>query len=102
MARPVVRPTAAAVRASKRTTGTAGSPGAPAPPAAAARQLSDHLPRVIVLSVAISVGSVLVGLYLSFYGNWASGATIVLVQTAVFLVTLLVAPRRAIGAAGAV
>jgi manganese/iron transport system permease protein len=71
-------------------------------PAAAARQLSDHLPRVIALSVAISIGSVLVGLYLSFYGNWASGATIVLLQTAIFLVTLLVAPRRAIGAAGAV
>jgi hypothetical protein len=31
---------------------------------------------------------------LSFYGNWASGATIVLVQTAVFGVVLLTSPRR--------
>jgi ABC-type Mn2+/Zn2+ transport system permease subunit len=33
-----------------------------------------------------------VGLYLSFYGNWASGATIVLVQTLVFGVCLLLRP----------
>jgi ABC-type Mn2+/Zn2+ transport system permease subunit len=34
-----------------------------------------------------------VGLYLSFWLNSASGATIVLVETAVFLVALLVGPR---------
>jgi ABC-type Mn2+/Zn2+ transport system permease subunit len=35
-----------------------------------------------------------VGLFLSFYGNWASGATIVLVQTAVFALAMLFSPRR--------
>ncbi|RPJ42732.1 MAG: hypothetical protein EHM21_12420, partial [Chloroflexi bacterium] len=36
----------------------------------------------------------LVGLYLSYYLNIASGAAIVLVATAVFLVTFMVVPRR--------
>ena len=35
----------------------------------------------------------IVGLYLSFWLDAASGATIVLVETAIFLVALLVGPR---------
>ena len=42
------------------------------------------------------LGSALVGLYLSYYYNWASGATIVLVQTTVFLLALVLAPRRTV------
>src|SRR5581483_7223581 len=64
-------------------------------PAAAARQLVDRLGRMMVVAVAISVFSSLAGLYLSYAYNWASGATIVLVQSAIFLLSLALAPRRA-------
>jgi manganese/iron transport system permease protein len=65
-------------------------------PAAAARQLVERLAPMIALSVGISVGSALVGLFLSYYYYWASGATIVLVLTAVFLLALVLAPRRTV------
>jgi manganese/iron transport system permease protein len=69
-------------------------------PAAAARQLSNHLPTIILLAAAVSVGSAIVGLYLSYYANLASGATIVLLQTAVFVAALAFAPRQGMAAAG--
>ncbi len=67
-------------------------------PAATARQLADRLSSLVALAVAISVGSALVGLYLSYYTNWASGATIVLLQTALFLLALTFGPRRSLRA----
>jgi ABC-type Mn2+/Zn2+ transport system permease subunit len=63
-------------------------------PAATAQLLTDRFGRLVVLAVCLSVAESVVGLYLSFYGNWASGATIVLVETAVFALALLVSPRR--------
>ena len=38
--------------------------------------------------------SAVVGLYLSFYLNVASGATIVLVETVLFVLALVFSPRR--------
>ncbi len=63
-------------------------------PAATAYLLTRRRP--VMMSIAALIGSLsgLVGLYLSYYANIASGAAIVLVATAVFLVTFLVAPRR--------
>ena len=63
-------------------------------PAATAQLVTDRFGRMLALSVGLSVLEAVFGLYLSFYGNWASGATIVLVETAVFAVTLLLSPRR--------
>jgi manganese/iron transport system permease protein len=48
------------------------------------------------VAIAVGVGSPIIGLYLSYWLDAAAGATIVLVETAVFLVALAVArvPRR--------
>jgi manganese/iron transport system permease protein len=62
-------------------------------PAATAQLLTNRLRRLVLLAVVLSVVESVVGLYLSFYGNWASGATIVLVQTAVFGVIVVVSGR---------
>jgi ABC-type Mn2+/Zn2+ transport system permease subunit len=63
-------------------------------PAATAQLLTKRFAQLILLAVVLSVLESVTGLFLSFYGNWASGATIVLVQTAVFAVVLLTSPRR--------
>jgi manganese transport system permease protein len=63
-------------------------------PPAAAQLLTVRFGRLVTLAVAISVASSVIGLYLSFWLDVASGATIVLTQTAAFLVALFVGPRR--------
>ena len=54
-------------------------------PAAAAYEVSSHYRSVLVLSVLIGLVSALGGLLISYRFNTASGATIVLVAAAVFL-----------------
>lgn len=71
-------------------------------PAATAQLLTRRLPVMMGLASLIGALSGIIGLYLSYYANIASGAAIVLVATAVFLVTFVTAPRhkaRAIRAA---
>jgi manganese/iron transport system permease protein len=63
-------------------------------PAATAYLLTRRLPVMMGLAALIGALSGVIGLYISFYANIASGAAIVLVATGVFLVTFLVAPRR--------
>lgn len=63
-------------------------------PAATAYLLTRRLPTMMLLAAVIGAGSGVIGLYISYYVGVASGAAIVLVCTAVFLLTLLVAPRR--------
>ncbi len=63
-------------------------------PAAAAYLLASRLPTMMVLSAAIGVISGLMGLYISYYLGIASGASIVLVCTAIFLLALIFSPRR--------
>jgi manganese/iron transport system permease protein len=53
-------------------------------PAATAQLLTDRFRRLLLLAVLLSVSESILGLYLSYYGNWPSGATIVLLQTLVF------------------
>jgi ABC-type Mn2+/Zn2+ transport system permease subunit len=63
-------------------------------PAATAYLLTRRLPAMMALSACIGALSGIVGLYLSYYVSIASGAAIVLVCTALFVLTLLFAPRR--------
>jgi len=62
-------------------------------PAATARLLTDRLPVTILLSAMIGAVSGVTGLYLSYHLGVASGASVVLVATAVFALTFLFAPR---------
>jgi ABC-type Mn2+/Zn2+ transport system permease subunit len=58
-------------------------------PAATAQLVSRSFGRLVALAAVIGALCPIVGLYLSFWLNSASGATIVLVETAVFVATLV-------------
>jgi manganese/iron transport system permease protein len=63
-------------------------------PAATAQLLTARFGRMMAIAIAIGIGSGIAGIYLSFwFGHLASGAAIVLIQTAVFLVALALGPR---------
>jgi manganese/iron transport system permease protein len=57
-------------------------------PAATAQLVTRSFGRLVATSAGIGVLAPIVGLYLSFWVNSASGATIVLVETAGFAITL--------------
>jgi len=63
-------------------------------PAASAYLLTRRLPTMMVLGAALGAAGSVVGLYLSFYANIASGPAIVLTETLLFVLVLLVGPRR--------
>ena len=65
-------------------------------PAAAASLLTRRLPTMMLVSAVIGVFSGVTGVYASFYWNIASGAAVVLVATAVFILTFLFAPGRGV------
>jgi manganese/iron transport system permease protein len=58
-------------------------------PAATASLLTKRLPRLMALAALLGAGSGVVGLYISYYVAIASGAAIVLVVTACFVVVWL-------------
>ncbi|TMB84412.1 MAG: metal ABC transporter permease [Chloroflexi bacterium] len=58
-------------------------------PAATAQLLTRSFGRLLAVAVTIGVLAPMVGLYASYWLNAASGATIVLVETAIFVVALL-------------
>lgn len=62
-------------------------------PAATAQLLTQRFGRLMGIAVLVGVSCPVAGLYLSFWLNSASGATIVLVETVLFLVVLVVGPR---------
>jgi ABC-type Mn2+/Zn2+ transport system permease subunit len=62
-------------------------------PAATAQLLTVRFTRVMLLASVIGIVSAIIGLYISYWADVASGATIVLVQTATFLVALGFGPR---------
>jgi manganese/iron transport system permease protein len=62
-------------------------------PAATAQLLAVRFGRLMGLAVLIGIAGSLLGLYLSYWLDAASGATIVLVETAAFLAALAVGPR---------
>ena len=65
-------------------------------PAATASLLVRRLHYVMCLGVAVATASAVIGLYVSFYAEVASGASIVLVATGFFVAALLFAPRRGV------
>jgi manganese/iron transport system permease protein len=62
-------------------------------PAATATLLVRRFPLVMLVGAIQGAAGAVVGLYLSFYLNIASGATIVLVLTSMFVLALIVSPR---------
>jgi manganese transport system permease protein len=63
-------------------------------PAAAAYLLTERLWMMIFLASGIGVISSIVGLYFSFTYNLASGATIVISSTAIFILVFLFSPKH--------
>lgn len=63
-------------------------------PAATANLLARRLPAMMALAALFGALSAVIGLYLSYYANIASGAAIVLVCTGFFLLAMLLAPGR--------
>jgi ABC-type Mn2+/Zn2+ transport system permease subunit len=62
-------------------------------PAATAQLLTVRFTRLMLTAAAVGIGSAIAGLYISYWLDVASGATIVLVQTALFALALVLGPR---------
>ncbi len=63
-------------------------------PGATAYLLTDRFPRLLMLSVAIGSMTSFVGAYLSFFLDGATGGLIVCLQTLIFLVAFVFAPKH--------
>jgi manganese/iron transport system permease protein len=68
-------------------------------PGATAYLLTDRFPRLLVLSVAIGALTGFAGAYLSYFLDGATGGVIVVLQTLVFLVAFVFAPKHGVLAA---
>lgn len=62
-------------------------------PAAAASLLTRRLLTMMIVSAAIGIFSSLAGLFVSYYLNVSTGASIVLICTAIFILILTFSPR---------
>jgi manganese/iron transport system permease protein/iron/zinc/copper transport system permease protein len=85
---------AAAIIASMQILGVTLIAAALVVPAITARLLTDSFSRMMFFSVAIGALTGLVGMYLSYYIDVASGATIVLTQSALFGAALVITTVR--------
>ncbi len=63
-------------------------------PASSAYLVTRRLPPMMLLAAALGAIGGLLGLYVSYYADMASGPAIVLVETAFFIVALIASPRR--------
>mgnify|MGYP000252024295 CR=1 FL=1 len=63
-------------------------------PGCIAYLLSDRFDRMLVIAVASAVFSAVVGTYISFFINGATGACIVLTQSMVFVLVMIFAPKH--------
>ncbi len=63
-------------------------------PAAAAYQLTENFRSMMFLSILIGNTSAVTGLILSYRLDTASGATMVLMATAIFFASAALSPRR--------
>lgn len=68
-------------------------------PGAIAYLLTDRFERMLAVATAVAVGSSVFGTLASFHLDGATGACIVLVQAAVFVLAFLFAPKRGLIAA---
>jgi manganese/iron transport system permease protein len=62
-------------------------------PAATAQLLTVRFGRMMALAILVGIVSAVVGLYVSLWADAASGATIVLVETALFVAAMTLGPR---------
>jgi ABC-type Mn2+/Zn2+ transport system permease subunit len=67
-------------------------------PGATAYLLTDRFPRMIAIATSMGVVTSLAGAYASYYFDGSTGGCIVTLQTIVFLVTLVFAPKHGIRA----
>ena len=65
-------------------------------PAATAQLLTVRFARLMLVAALVGVTSSVIGLYASYWMDVASGATIVLVQTLMFVAALIFGPRGAV------
>lgn len=63
-------------------------------PGATAHLLTDRFGRMLILAPTISAAAAVIGLYLSYYLDTASGGMVVLTQGAVFTAVYLLSPRH--------
>ena len=63
-------------------------------PGATAYLLTDRFPRLILIAIAVGALSSLIGAYISFFLDGATGGVIVVLQTAVFLLAFVFAPKH--------
>lgn len=63
-------------------------------PAAAAQLFTRRLAWMMIVAALFGIASNVIGLYVSFYANVASGPAMVLVATAIFVLVFIFAPRR--------
>ncbi len=68
-------------------------------PGATAYLLTDRFPRLLALSVAIGAVTSFLGAYISYFLDGATGGTIVVLQTTVFLLAFAFAPKHGVLAA---
>ncbi|MBP1846892.1 manganese/iron transport system permease protein [Rhizobium petrolearium] len=68
-------------------------------PGATAYLLTDRFERLILMGLAIGAATSFVGAYLSYFLNGATGGIIVVLQTALFLLAFLLAPKHGMLAA---
>jgi manganese/iron transport system permease protein len=68
-------------------------------PGATAYLLTDRFPRLLVIAVAIGTITSFVGAYASYFLDGATGGIIVVLQTAIFLVAFIFAPKHGLLAA---
>lgn len=68
-------------------------------PGATAYLLCDRFPRLIVTSVAIGAVTSFLGAYISFFLDGATGGVIVVLQTLIFLLAFVFAPKHGLLAA---
>ncbi|WP_038363229.1 iron/manganese ABC transporter permease subunit SitC [Bosea sp. UNC402CLCol] len=68
-------------------------------PGATAYLLTDRFPRLLVIAVAIGTLTSFAGAYASYHLDGATGGIIVVLQTAIFLLAFLLAPKHGMLAA---
>ena len=62
-------------------------------PGATAYLLTDKFNRLLIIAVLLGAGTSAVGVYLSYYLDGATGGVIVCLQTLLFLMAFLFAPK---------
>ena len=68
-------------------------------PGATAYLLCDRFPRLILVSVLIGSVTCFVGAYISYFLDGATGGVIVVLQTLIFLIVFVIAPKHGLVAA---